>query len=117
MAEEMRMHTWQEAMFKEEANPAIRFFKKACFWVILNTPDLSLVEGWKHAAIRIFWVMLALSMLTWLITEGITPLNVLIKAAIFMVIASVVNIHALASAVYGAVSIWEMKGFGLFGKL
>lgn len=114
LLKEIKTHTWQEALFTQEANPAIGFFKNVCLWIIIHAPDLSLVEGWKHAVIRIFWVMLALSMISWLISEGITPFNVLIKAIIFMVIASIVNIHSLASAVYGAISIWEMKGFDLF---
>jgi len=108
--------SFKELVFKEEANPAIKCIKKACFWAMVTFPDLTQCEGIKKAALWMFYVALFLSMSGWVVQTGVTPLNILVKMAILTAVVGAVNIGFISTAIYGFLVFWELTVFDKFGK-
>ena len=48
---------WKEMFYSEEWNPALRAFKRACRWAMLNVPDASGTLGLKRCLVNLAAVL------------------------------------------------------------
>ena len=104
------MDRFKELVFKESENPAIRFFKTACFWVMDTWPNIAQWTGVKMVFLNILWVMLGITFIYWLAQELYSPWAILFKTLVFALIACIVHAHMFAAMIYSFLYIWEDKG-------
>ena len=99
--------TFRDCMFDAGENPGINFFKNKALWLYLNVPDFSALTGFKLLALRIFGFAFAISLLGWLITEGVTIEGIIIRSLLLTLFFAIVYANSISGMVYSILSKWE----------
>ena len=98
---------FRDCLFDAAENPAITFFKDRALWIYLHIPDFSSLDGIKMMCLRIFGFALGVSLIGWLITEGITIEGIIIRSLIMTAFFAFVYANSIGGMVYGSLSKWE----------
>jgi len=99
--------TLRDCMFDAKENPGINFFKDKSLWLYLNIPDFSALTGMRMVALRIFGFAFGLSLLGWLISEGITIEGIIFRSLLLTLFFAVVYANSISGMIYGILSKWE----------
>jgi len=104
---ETKKTTLRDCMFDANENPGINFFKDKALWLYLNIPDFSVLTGMKMLALRIFGFAFGLSLLGWLITEGVTIEGIIVRTLLLTLFFAIVYANSISGFVYSILSKWE----------
>lgn len=102
-----RKVSFRECLFDSKENPGIRFFENRAFWIFTHVPDLSLLTGWRLLLLRLFGFAYMLSLVGWLVAEGITLSGIITKMILFSLFFGVVYARLLAGMCFSVLQKWE----------
>jgi len=98
----------KECLFSSAENPGINFFRDKMVWVMANFPDLSVLDGWKVIALRVFGIAYFFTLLGWLISEGFSIIGILIRMFLMSLFFGIVYAHIIAGFCFVVLHKWEM---------
>lgn len=99
--------SFRDCLFDSRENPAINKFKDMALWGYVNIPDFGSLEGWRMTLLRLFGIGYALSLLSWLIQEGITIEGIIIRILMMTAFFAVVYLSTILGLVWGFLAKWE----------
>lgn len=102
-----RKPTLKQCMFDPEENPGIDFFRGKALSVFTKFPDLSMLDGWKMTALRVFGFAYALTLIGWLLAEGVTIWSMAVRILLMSLFFGIVYARTIAGFCYGILCKWE----------